>query len=106
MRAVRVGSKRRVTRHGEYRNIASARILFESSSQLEPIDSRNVEIGDDDVGGQFDGALERLKAIVRLRYTEAGLLQPFHEHEATVAVVFDDENARAPAFVCQLRVLD
>ena len=74
MRPVRVGGKRRVTRHGKDRNIASAWILFQSSRQLEPIDSRNVEIGDDDVRCQFDGAFERLKAIVRLRYTEAGLL--------------------------------
>lgn len=105
VRTVGVGRKGRVTCHREYRHITRARILFEATRQFEPINAGDIQVRYDDVRGEFDSTLQRLQTIVRLRYTKAGMLQPFDQHQPAVAVVFDDENAGAAAVLCQLRLL-
>jgi len=59
-RAIWIGCKRRISGDRKHWNVSSPCIVFEAPSQLEAINSRNVEIGYDHMRPGIECPLQRL----------------------------------------------
>ena len=90
--ALRIGRKRGIAGYGNHRHVACPGVVSEPAGQLEPVDSRNVEVGHDHVRDGIPCAFERLKAVVGLLDPEARLRQPICIHATTVPVILDKEH--------------
>jgi len=93
-RSLRIRRKRRVACDGKHRDIACTRVALEPARQLEAVDPRNVEVGDDDVRAGIKCPLERLQPVMSLIDPEASLTQPVGVHTPTIEIVFDKEHNR------------
>jgi hypothetical protein len=71
------------------------RIMPEPTGQFKPVDSWNIEIGDDYVRAGIECPLQRLQSVVSLIDAEASLGQPVGVHTSTVPIIFDKENDRS-----------
>lgn len=69
-------------------------ILFQSSGQLEAVDTRDIEIRNDNVGDQGVGPFEGLEPIVRLFDPKPGLREPFGVQPAPIPVILDEQHDR------------
>ena len=96
MCAIGIGGECRVSRHSDDGDIAGPGILLEPTGELESVNAGNIQIGDHHVGRQFNRALESLQTIVRLRYTESGLLQPFDVGPLCPLLVLEITRRAAP----------
>jgi hypothetical protein len=94
-RAIGIGCKRRIAGNSKNWNVSSPSIVFEAPSQLEAINSRNVEIGYDHMRPGIECPLQRLESVMCLLDAEPSLRQPFGVQTPTVLIILDEEHNRA-----------
>ncbi len=60
-----------VARDGDHRDLLRARVGAEAAAQLDAVDARYRDVGQDQIGHERDGLLERLQPVVGLRNAES-----------------------------------
>src|SRR6185295_17847259 len=73
---------------------AGSRIALELATQREPVESRDEDLGDDDVGDDAARVLERVDPVLREHHGEAGLVEEVRLELANVRIAVDDQDDR------------
>jgi len=68
--------------------------LLQRAAQLEPVQARDGDVGDDRIRTQALRLLERLKTVVRVRGAESGVRQLLAVQGAGRLIVLDDQHQR------------
>jgi hypothetical protein len=74
--------------------VPGARVGAEAPAQLEAVDARDGDVGEDESGDILDGFVERLQSIVSLVRPQADALQHKAIELSRLHIVFDDEDQR------------
>src|SRR4051794_3901810 len=84
-----------MARDREHGNVPSSGILLQAPRQLEPVDSRDIQVRDNDVRAVVERALEGLQTVVSLEYGKSRLAQPRCVQTPAIAVVLDEQDRRS-----------
>jgi hypothetical protein len=83
-----------ITGDRQERNVPGARVGAEAPAQLEAVDARDGDVGEDESGDILDGFVERLQSIVSLVGPQPDALQHKTIELSRLHIVFDDEDQR------------